>query len=375
MGARTLGSTVRRTVLIAFCLLFAHSGSAFGQGIFERDQPVAPVALSAGTVLVQQSQPPTGQPQTVPPVDVQAPRVTNQPGTSPFGAPGDGQGPGGGNLNLFGGNDIIPWSSGAITSDTQRVGPYNQPVWTTQRPFSSVRTYVLPPGQMQFEQWYRPRWYRDGSREDRVLEEIAMGLPYRFQLDVYERWHIINDDQVTNVARQEGVQVEVRWAFADWDVIPLNPTLYAEWIQRGNRDDEPDKYELKLLLAEEFCGGKLFWAGNFILEQEVGGEKETELGYSQAFATTIIDRKLMGGVEMWYRAQCVHGDRGHWNNEFLIGPSIQWRPTNCTFLNFVTFFGCTKGSPDVEAYIVFGIQFGNRAGPSFGGLTPASLGQ
>src|SRR5262245_22673991 len=310
--------------------------------------------------------------QEIPPIDVEAPRVTPGTGTPFPGPSGEGEG---GTPNLFGGRNIIPWSSDAIRSDSDRVGPYNQPAWTTQRPFTSVRTYVLPPGQMQVEQWYRPRWKKGGSREDRILEELAIGLPNRFQLDVYERWNIEQDDTGHYNANHEGVQIELRWALADWDVIPLNPTLYAEWVQRGSREDEPDKYELKLLLAQELFDGRLFFAGNAILEQEVGGEKETELGYSQALATTIIERKLLAGIEMWYRSTTVHGDRSNPSHEFLIGPTVQWRPTNRTFLDITPLFGTSKDAPRVEMFIVFGYQFGNRAGPSFGGITPSSLGQ
>jgi hypothetical protein len=36
-----------------------------------------------------------------------------------------------------------------------RVGPYNQPVWTTTRMFPSTRTYVMtPPGTMMYEKWF-----------------------------------------------------------------------------------------------------------------------------------------------------------------------------------------------------------------------------
>src|SRR5438105_2215238 len=38
----------------------------------------------------------------------------------------------------------IPWDSDRITSDGQRVGTYNQPVWTTQRPFPTTRVFVQP---------------------------------------------------------------------------------------------------------------------------------------------------------------------------------------------------------------------------------------
>ncbi|MFO0948884.1 MAG: hypothetical protein U1D30_23720 [Planctomycetota bacterium] len=163
----------------------------------------------------------------------------------------------------------IPWNSNVITRDSDRVGPYGQPVWTTQRPFAASRVYVLPPGQAQVEQWVRPTWGREGKPEYRMLEEIAIGLPGRFQLDIYERWNIKENDLNGQEANHEGVQIELRWALADWNRIFLNPTFYAEWVERGNGN--PDVYELKLLLAQEFTP-KLFYASNLILEQEVGGE-------------------------------------------------------------------------------------------------------
>ena len=44
--------------------------------------------------------------------------------------------------------------------------------------------------------------------------------------------------------------------------------------------------------------------------------------------------------------------------EFLIGPSIQWRPTGRTHLDLVPLFGTTHDSPVVKAFVVFGIDFG-----------------
>src|SRR5262249_32651343 len=66
----------------------------------------------------------------------------------------------------------IPWSSNAITSDSTRVGPYNQPAWTTTRPFLASRAYVIPEGQMEFEQWLRYRNRKHGDKPTyRFLEE------------------------------------------------------------------------------------------------------------------------------------------------------------------------------------------------------------
>jgi hypothetical protein len=263
---------------------------------------------------------------------------------------------------------VIDWNSDRIRSDADRVGTYNQPVWTTQRPFSTTRTYVIPEGTMDFEQWARPTWGQTGKVDTRYLEELTIGLPCRFQLDVYERWDISpvgqNDKEIW---RHEGVQIEARWAFADWDVIPLNPTLYLEWIQRGH-NDESDKYEFKLLLGDDFFNGRLHYGCNFSIEKELGQSKEVELQFAQAFGTTIIERKLMAGIEMYYQNNSFQGERGTPANSFVIGPSIQWRPTNRTFLDVVGLVG-TTGSNSSESvkgqmFIIFGYQFGKRAGPS-----------
>ena len=55
------------------------------------------------------------------------------------------------------------------------------------------------------------------------------------------------------------------------------------------------------------------------------------------------------------------GSRGDPEIEFLIGPSIQWRPGPRTHLDLLPLFGTTKDSPCVEAFIVFGIELGRGA--------------
>ena len=262
------------------------------------------------------------------------------------------------------GEQGISWNSGAITSDTMRVGPYGQPAWTTARPFATTRAYVLPAGEADFEQWVRPTWPKEGDVEYRLLEEISLGLPGRFQLDLYERWNVEPDDNGHEEANHEGVQIELRWALADWGVIPLNPTLYAEWIERGGPQEKPNKYELKLLLSEEITC-RLFWATNFILEQEAEGEeRETELAWSNALSTPLIERKLLVGVESVLSRVTTRQTRDDPEISFLIGPSLHWIATNRIFVDVVGLFGTTSESPTSQMYVVAGYQFGTRAGPS-----------
>src|SRR5262249_20281280 len=79
-----------------------------------------------------------------------------------------------------------------ITSFSDPVGPYNAPALISQtagRPFATTRAYVIPEGQVEFEQWFRPKWPREGKLDTQYLEELQVGLPCRFQLDVYEVWN------------------------------------------------------------------------------------------------------------------------------------------------------------------------------------------
>ncbi len=290
------------------------------------------------------------QESALPPVEVRPPRSTgNYRSSNPF--------PGG----------TVPWSSGAIDSDTQLVGPYDQPVWTTQRPWATTRVYVLPPGQMQVEQWVRPTYRRNGDKPKfRFLEEYAVGLPGRFQLDLYERWNVEPSDTNREQANHEGVQVELRYALADWGVLPLNPTLYIEWVEKGGPQDKPNVYEIKLLAGDEILPN-WYYATNLVLEQETAGEREQELAWSHALSTTVIDRLLLAGVEMNLTSTTVHGARGEPEVGFTIGPSLQLRPTNRTFIDAVGLFGCTDDSPAAQLYFIFGYQFGSRAAPSVAG--------
>jgi hypothetical protein len=43
--------------------------------------------------------------------------------------------------------------------------------------------------------------------------------------------------------------------------------------------------------------------------------------------------------------------------EFLIGPSVQWRPTSRMHLDVVPLVGVTHDSPRLEAFVIFGFDF------------------
>ena len=246
------------------------------------------------------------------------------------------------------------------------VGPYNQPEWTTERGFGTSRVYVRPPGSIEFNQFWTPEW-KDGHVEHSFREEVEIGLPYRLQLDLYQNWGIEEGDTV-----YRGSSVELRYALANWGKIPLNPTLYGEW---NFKDAAPDKWELKLLLGQTF-GRRWNWAGNFTYEQETGGEREQEVALSSALTYALIDQTLNAGIEMLWEHKTTKDSRGDPEIEFLIGPSINVRPTRFSFITVAPLFGTTDDSPDAEIFVIagFNFRFGGPAGPDEEGPSaPASM--
>ena len=247
--------------------------------------------------------------------------------------------------------------------EEQRVGPNQQPEWTTERRFATTRIYVLPPWQVEFEQWWKGQYPRHDKGNHLFQSELGVGLPYRLQLDLYE-----NLERTTRGTFQhQGVQVEMRYALADWGKIPLNPTLYGEW---KFNDDEPDAYEVKLLLGEEIAP-RWHWGFNVFYEQEVGRGRTSEIGFAQAVSYSVVDGKLSVGLEMNLERSSGPNFDGKPAVEFLLGPSLQWRPHPRVHLDLVPLFGTTHDSPAVEAYVVFGIDFGPAKSRSEG-LVPAS---
>lgn len=248
--------------------------------------------------------------------------------------------------------------SASRIDDATPVGPYGQPEWTTQRRFLTTRAYVLPQGTAELETWWRGKWPDGSGPEHRLQQELAIGLPHRIQLDLYETLERPAGGSLDHAA----VQAEVRWAFADWGKIPLNPTIYLEWVFA---DEAPDKVEAKLLLAHDFTP-RWHWAGNLTCEQETSGEKERELAISQGLSYSLVDGVFAVGAEFVIEQVTVAGARGDGEYEVLLGPSLEVRPSERTHLSFVPLFGLSHDAPTAEVFAVFSFELTKPAKPTFG---------
>jgi len=247
-------------------------------------------------------------------------------------------------------SDTIDVSGKAIVPDAL-YGSYRQPVWTTRRVFPTTRSYVIPAGNLTTELWIKAHKYRDGTPNDYLIqEEIEYGLPGRIQLDLYinQKNEVRDGKRLTD---HEGEQYELRWAMADWGVLPLNPTWYFEYHARKNN---PAKGEVRLLLSETLAPN-LHASANLAYEQELWGvAKERELAVTAALGTTAFVSTLSIGAEVKSEWVDTSKNRGHFHPELVVGPSLQWRPTPATHIDLAPLFGVQKDAPQIETWLIVG---------------------
>jgi hypothetical protein len=231
-----------------------------------------------------------------------------------------------------------------VASESDLVGPANQPEWTTRRAFAETDIYVIPPGEIEFNQFYILSHPRHGKAENLFESEFEFGLPWRTQFDVELSYRVEDGD-----LRYDSTFLELPHALADWGKIPFNPAINAGW--RFN-SDEADAYIIRLLLAEEFAK-RVHFGANLSFEQQVGGERETEYELNAAPTFVAVDQKLTLGAELVAEYEVVDEEE---ELTVLLGPTLLYKPTRNTHLGLVPLFGLTGDDPLVEAFFIFGID-------------------
>src|SRR6184192_2642108 len=256
---------------------------------------------------------------------------------------------------------------------------YGAPPGISRSRFSNTtQAYVLPPWAFFFGEIFEGQGFRHGPPDYLFTQEIEMGLPYRFGVAAESKFERFNGG-----GGAETVSLEARWALADWNKIPLNPTLFAEYKfgvgtirheerppppgakegeeEEGGPPKVPDAYEVRLLLAQEF-GGRFEWAMNWFFEKENTGDHGREWGFSQSVMTPIFlpNERLKVGLEMEYKNVTTKDTRGDPLNSFVIGPTVAWKPTAQTRVDISPLFGCTDDSPVADVFVVFSWLFGGE---------------
>ncbi|MFO1512157.1 MAG: hypothetical protein U1F83_04460 [Verrucomicrobiota bacterium] len=247
-----------------------------------------------------------------------------------------------------------------VESESERVGPANQPEWTTRRVFAETDVYVIPPGEIEFNQFYISSHPREGKAGNLFESEFEFGLPWRTQFDLETNYRMQNGS-----LQYDSTLVELPHALADWGKIPLNPTINGGWIFKN---DDADSYFVGLLLADEF-GERLHFGANLSYGHQIASDHETVYELNAALNYVVIDSKLSVGGEFLVEYETEEEENGSvvekdYTTTVMLGPSVLYRPTRNTFVGLTSFFGLTHDSPIAEVFINFGVDWEPFAGKS-----------
>jgi hypothetical protein len=232
--------------------------------------------------------------------------------------------------------------------EEELIGDYRQPRWTARRRFAETRIYVIPKGDVELEYWLVPKLKRHGEpREIQTQYEIELGLPHRFQLDLYM---VTSKVGATGDLDNNEAKLELRWAMADWGKLWGNPTLYAEWVQVGGGADHA---ELKLLIGDQLRP-RVHWGANLVFEHEMGGEQTNAYELTLGASYAVRDEVFSAGAELKLALEDVRGRRGDFAHETLLGPSIQFRPLPQMHIDLAALAGIGDESPRAKGIIILG---------------------
>ncbi len=228
-----------------------------------------------------------------------------------------------------------------------------------------TKSYVLSPFGFELEAGYEGSIFRHGLPSQLFRQEIEMGLPARFTVGVQNQVEHFAGD-----ARDRSFTLEGRYALANWNKLPLNPAISAEY-RFGLSNTLPESGELALLISHDFPH-LIEWAMNIFVDREFGGKESTNAGFVQSIEVPVLlpEEKLEVGLEMQYRSggETIGGERT--TKGLAIGPTLAWRPTKNVRFDLSPLLGCSEHTPAVQVFAVFSFSFG---GTEVGDVeTPAS---
>ncbi len=255
-------------------------------------------------------------------------------------------------------------SARAAGEEFEEPGGYGQPQWAERsRASATTKLYVLSPYEFFVGILSESDFLRHGSSRHDLVQEIELGLPNRFEIGFENHIGLGGGD-----TSEMGAALGARYAFDSWARIPLNPAISGEYRFGTGKDvanrfdrvpdrNSPDAYELRLLLGQEFVP-RLQWAANLFFQHQLGGARNREVGFTQDIAYLAVADKFEIGAEMRYTNATRRAEKQGLANEFVIGPSANWKPNLHTVISVAPLFGCTADSPRVAVLCLVSLEFG-----------------
>lgn len=221
-----------------------------------------------------------------------------------------------------------------------------------------TKSYVLSPFSFELEGGYEGAIFRHGLPAQVFRQEIEMGLPTRFTVGVQNQVEHFAGDTF-----DRSLTLEARYALANWNKLPLNPTISVEYrFGLDNAVQLQDSGEFALLISHDFPN-LVEWAMNIFVDREFGGSESTSAGFAQSVEIPVLlpEEKLEIGLEMQYRSGGETIEPERTIKGLVIGPTLAWRPTKSVRFDVSPLFGCSDHTPALQVFAVFSLSFGGTA--------------
>jgi hypothetical protein len=192
------------------------------------------------------------------------------------------------------------------------------PPHTQDRVFPTTRFWLLDEGRYEIQTWVTDQIYGTGMQTGITLVKLQWGVAPHLQMDVYQNF-AFNEHGWQGV---EGNQIELRYALASYNVLPLNPVIYLQWHPRVT---QPDRGMIRLLLGGDL-GESVLWAANLYFETNI----DRMPGPYKTFANANAGVTLAVSVATWrdylrLGGEVLAGIDQHktpqFNRALLLGPS------------------------------------------------------
>jgi hypothetical protein len=211
-----------------------------------------------------------------------------------------------------------------------------------------TKSYVISPFSFELEAGYEGAIFRRGLPAQLFRQEIEIGLPARFTVGVQNQVEHFAGD-----TRDRSFTLEARYALANWNKLPLNPAISAEY-RFGLSNTSQDSGEIALLLSHDFPH-LIEWATNIFVDREFTGRKTMSAGFVQSIEIPVLlpEEKLEVGVEMQYQSGGESIGPLESPKGFAIGPTLAWRPTKNARFDLSPLLGCSDHTSVVQVFAVF----------------------
>ncbi|MBA2585894.1 MAG: hypothetical protein H0U99_05360, partial [Chthoniobacterales bacterium] len=245
-------------------------------------------------------------------------------------------------------------------------GEYAQPAWAERsRMSASTSVYVLSPYEIFGGLLWQAEARRHGKVRHELIQQLDVGLPRRFELGIENEVGALGGD-----VRETSVMLEVRYAFANWNTIPLNPAISVEYLQGVGRSvrlsndfelgqtklrRQPNAIATRILCGQNF-GEQVAYGLNLSLLQNVSREHGREFEVNQSVSYGLMKGHFEVGAEMRFTLTMETHSRDI--AELLIGPDFAWKPTRQMRIGIAPLFGCTHDSSGAAISTLISYEFG-----------------